>query len=50
VISVPYQLKSSLIAKERAERELLKTRPGDVRRGVLHDKPTGRAGDHQVGR
>ncbi len=50
VISVPYQLKSSLIAKERAERELLKTRPGDVRRGVLHDKPTGRAGDDQVGR
>ena len=31
VISVPYQLKSSLMAKERAERELLKTRPGDVR-------------------
>ncbi len=45
VISVPYQLKSSLIAKERAERELSKTRPGDIRRGVLHDKPTGHAND-----
>jgi amino acid transporter len=50
VISVPYQLRSSLIAKERAERELSKTRPGDIRRGVLHDKPSGRAGDRQVGR
>ena len=50
VISVPYQLRSSLIAKERAERELSKTRPGDIRRGVLHDKPTGRASDRQVGR
>lgn len=45
VISVPYQLRSSLIAKERAEREMSKARPGDIRRGVLHDKPTGRAGD-----
>jgi hypothetical protein len=50
VISVPYQLRSSLIAKERAERELSKTRPGDIRRGVLHDRPSGRAGDRQVGR
>ena len=45
VISVPYQLRSSLIAKERVEREMSKTRPGDIRRGVLHGKPTGRAGD-----
>ena len=45
VISVPYQLRSSLIAKERAEREMSKARPGDIRRGVLHDKPSGRAGD-----
>ncbi|HEX4976568.1 MAG TPA: APC family permease [Nocardioides sp.] len=35
VISVPYQLRSSVVAKERAERELAKTRPGDIRRGVL---------------
>jgi len=35
VISVPYQLRSSVLAKERVERELGKTRPGDVRRGVL---------------
>ena len=44
VISVPFQLKSSLIAKERAERELSKSRPGDIRRGVLNNKPDGRAG------
>jgi len=35
VISVPYQLRSSVLAKERVERELGKSRPGDVRRGVL---------------
>ena len=35
VISVPYQLRSSAVAKERVERELAKSRPGDVRRGVL---------------
>ena len=38
VISVPYQLRSSAVAKERAERELSKLRPGDVRRGVLSDQ------------
>jgi hypothetical protein len=36
VISVPYQLRSSEAAKERAEREL--ARAGDVRRGVLGDQ------------
>ncbi len=44
VISVPYQLRSSIVAKERAERELSKARPGDVRRGVVkgpHDDPPG---------
>ncbi|HSK32268.1 MAG TPA: APC family permease, partial [Propionicimonas sp.] len=35
VISVPYQLRSSVLAKERVERELGKARPGVVRRGVL---------------
>ena len=38
VISVPYQLSSSIAARERVERELAKPRPGDVRRGVLSDK------------
>ncbi len=38
VISVPYQLRSSQLARERAERELAKPRAGDVRRGVLSDK------------
>ena len=37
VISVPYQLRSSEVAKQRAERELEKARPGDVRRGVVND-------------
>ena len=50
VISVPYQLSSSVVAKERVERELRKTQPGDIRRGVLHDKPPDRPGDRQVPR
>ena len=49
VISVPYQLRSSILAKERAERDLLKTRPGDVRRGVLQDRINGRPGDRRPG-
>ena len=39
VISVPYQLHSSVVAKQRVERECAKPQPGDVRRGVL---PTSR--------
>ncbi len=35
VISVPYQLRSSAVAKKRAERELTKPQPGDLRRGVV---------------
>jgi amino acid transporter len=41
VISVPFQLRSSAVAKERVERELAKPRPGDVRRGVLGAKDKG---------
>ncbi len=33
VTSVPYQLKGSEIAKERTDWDLLRSRPGDVRRG-----------------
>jgi hypothetical protein len=33
VISVPYQLRSSEIGRERKEWELDRLRPGDVRRG-----------------
>jgi len=33
VISVPFQLRSSEIAREREEREELRVRPGDLRRG-----------------
>jgi hypothetical protein len=35
VISVPYQLRSSQIAREREERDLYRVRPGDVRRGRI---------------
>jgi hypothetical protein len=40
VTSVPYQLRSSQIAKEREERELDRARPGDVRRGQILGDPT----------
>ena len=35
VISVPYQLHSSLVARQRAERAVNQVRAGDVRRGTL---------------
>ena len=35
VISVPYQLRSSQIAREREEREDARVRPGDLRRGQV---------------
>jgi len=35
VISVPYQLRGSEIGKEREDRELMRLRPGDVRRGGI---------------
>ncbi|MDP9823330.1 APC family permease [Nocardioides massiliensis] len=41
VTSVPYQLRSSAIAKERTEREFARTRPGDVRQGRVHDVHSG---------
>jgi hypothetical protein len=43
VISVPFQLRSSVVARERVERELSKPQPGDVRRGVTgpQEPPTG---------
>ncbi|MFP5253342.1 MAG: APC family permease [Actinomycetes bacterium] len=44
VISVPYQLRSSVVAKQRVERELDKARPGDVRRGVLGGEVRNRDG------
>jgi amino acid transporter len=37
VISVPYQLRSSQIAREREEREDLRVRPGDLRRGQVDE-------------
>jgi amino acid transporter len=40
VTSVPYQLRSSQIARERTEWELTRLRPGDVRRGQTIDNPT----------
>jgi len=40
VTSVPYQLRSSEIAREREEWESIRLRPGDVRRGQTFSKPT----------
>ncbi len=40
VTSVPYQLRSSEIARERTEWEQTRLRPGDVRRGQTMDNPT----------
>jgi hypothetical protein len=44
VISVPYQLQSSVLAKQRAERLLSKSQPGDVRRGRVLRPPKDRKG------
>ena len=38
VTSVPYQLRSSQIAREREEREAGRVRPGDLRRGNVDDR------------
>jgi amino acid transporter len=46
VTSVPYQLRSSALARQRAERLLSKSLPGDVRRGrVLTPPPRDVSGD-----
>ncbi len=46
VTSVPYQLRSSAVAKERAERAVNQVRAGDVRRGrVLSETKKNRSGD-----
>ncbi|CUR54783.1 Uncharacterized amino acid permease ydaO [metagenome] len=39
VTSVPYQLRSSQIARERTDWEQTRLRPGDVRRGQTIDRP-----------
>ncbi len=39
VTSVPYQLRSSQIAREREERESTRVRPGDLRRGQVTRDP-----------
>jgi len=38
VISVPYQLRSSQIARDRAERDDFSVRPGDLRRGQVEER------------
>lgn len=40
VTSVPYQLRSSQIAREREEREVARVRAGDLRRGNVKERPT----------
>jgi amino acid transporter len=47
VTSVPYQLRSSQIAREREEREIARVRAGDLRRGNVNDRARR---DRQVGR
>jgi amino acid transporter len=42
VTSVPYQLRSSQIAREREEREGTRVRAGDLRRGRVDDGPSDR--------
>ncbi len=42
VTSVPYQLRSSQIAREREEREGTRVRAGDLRRGRVDDRPSDR--------
>ncbi len=42
VTSVPYQLRSSQIAREREERETTRVRAGDLRRGRVEDHPSDR--------
>ena len=46
VTSVPYQLRSSQIARERGERESQRVMPGDLRRGRVD----GKGSDRQVRR
>ncbi|CAN5281652.1 APC family permease [soil metagenome] len=49
VTSVPYQLRSSEIAREREERDDFRVRPGDLRRGQVDEKP-GRRSRGQINR
>ncbi len=39
VISVPYQLRSSVLAREREERDAARTQAGDLRRGRVSEPP-----------
>jgi hypothetical protein len=39
VTSVPYQLRSSQIARERELRDEFRVRPGDLRRGQVDERP-----------
>ena len=50
VTSVPYQLRSSVVAKQRAERAVNQVRAGDVRRGRVFTPPKDRSGDRPNGR
>ncbi|MEQ6902033.1 APC family permease [Nocardioides sp. YIM 152588] len=50
VISVPYQLRSSEIARERGEREEWRVHPGDLRRGRVRQRTNPRDRDRQIQR
>ncbi len=47
VTSVPYQLRSSAVARERVERLQSKAQPGDVRRGRVLTPPRHRPPDEK---
>lgn len=46
VTSVPYQLRSSVVALEREQRDLTRTRAGDVRRGAIGSTTRNPRGPH----
>ena len=50
VTSVPYQLRSSQIAREREERELTRVRAGDLRRGRVDRSPPTRPATRRAAR
>ena len=50
VTSVPYQLRSSVIAKQREDRLQTKAQPGDVRRGRVRGEPDGTSKKDQSGK
>jgi amino acid transporter len=49
VTSVPYQLRSSVIAREREDRQQSQVQPGDVRRGRVRGQGSGKGDTNRTG-